>query len=69
MKKADLEALVMYNGKLYEVVGILEGQRFYTIQPYNNEKCKKCGKTEQITLGENGTTWRDEVDPVKTIGD
>lgn len=65
-KKADLNQVVRYEGKLMEVIAIADG-RTITLRPIANDPCPRCGSNGDVHLLEHGPLFQQHVHPVKTI--
>jgi hypothetical protein len=66
VKRADLNQVVRYEGKLMEVVAIGEG-RTITLAPIGGQPCPRCGSQGFVDLLEHSPLFQNGVKPVKTI--
>lgn len=67
MKRADINAVIRYDGELHEVVAVSTG-RMLILQRVGGEPCPTCGSGGLIHVLEDSPLFQENAEPVRTLG-
>lgn len=68
MKRANLGAVLRYDGELHEVIAIGEGKTLI-LAPINKPPCEHCGNRFHQHLKEDAPLFQDGAESVQTLKD
>lgn len=67
--RAELQDVLRWQGKLYEVIAINDGQRALVLAPVNPVPCPTCGQFDRVYVIESSRLFQENAEPVSTIPD
>lgn len=69
MKRAELNAVLRYDGKLVEVIAMHTEGRMLVLRPVSGAACPTCGSHGDIHVVEHSRLFQERAEPVQTVGE